>query len=55
MRIRKRKHRQEGEGPSASNTTPPANPDPVVMLVVSLLAPTAVADDRLLFANRASA
>jgi hypothetical protein len=31
------------------------NPDPVVMLIVSLLAATTVTDDRISFTNRASA
>jgi hypothetical protein len=55
MRIGQRKYRQKGERPSATDAAAPANPDPVVMLVVSLLAASPVANDRILFANRASA
>ena len=55
MRIGQRKHREKREGLSASDTAAPANPDPIVMLVVRLLAPSPMANDRILFANRASA
>jgi hypothetical protein len=55
MRVGQRKHRQKGEGPSASDTAAPANPDPIVMLVVRLLAPPTMTNDRILFTNRASA
>jgi hypothetical protein len=55
MRVRKREHRKKGEGCPAINTPAAMNPDPVVMLVVSLLAATTVTDDRIPFTNRASA
>jgi hypothetical protein len=55
MRVGQRKHRQKGERPSASDTAAPANPDPIVMLIVRLLAPSPMANNRILFANRASA
>ena len=55
MRIGQSEHRQKREGLSASNTAAPANPDPIVMFVVRLLAPSPMANNRILFANRASA
>jgi hypothetical protein len=55
MRVRKREQREKGEGPSASDTAAPANPDPIVMLVVRLLAPATMTNDRILLTNRASA
>jgi hypothetical protein len=55
MGVRKREYRQEGEGPPASHTAPPANPDPIVMLVVRLLPPPAMTNNRILFTYRASA
>jgi hypothetical protein len=55
MRVGQRKHRQKGEGPSATNTAAPPNPDPIVMLVVCLLATSTMTNNRILFTNRASA
>ena len=55
MRVGQRKHRQKGEGSSASDTAAPANPDPIVMLVVRLFAPSTMTNYRILFTNRASA
>ncbi len=55
MRVGLRKHRQKGKGPSASDTAAPANPNPIVMLIVRLLAPSTMTNNRILFANRASA
>ena len=54
MRVGLRKHRQKGEGPSAMGTATPTNPDPIVMLIVRLLAPASVTDDRIALTNRAS-
>ena len=45
MRVRKREQWKEGEGRPAASAAAPANPDPVVMLVVRLLAATSVAND----------
>jgi hypothetical protein len=55
MRVGQRKHRQKGEGLSAPDTAATANPDPIVMLVVRLLPPSPMTDNRILFTNRASA
>ena len=55
MRIRKRKHRKKSEGRSASHAAAPANSDPVMMLVVRLLAAVSVTDDRIAVANRTMA
>ena len=55
MGVRERVHRQEGEGPSALDAAAPANPDPVVMLFVRLLAAAPVTDDRIALTNRTMA
>jgi hypothetical protein len=55
MRVRKRKHRQKSKSPSAPHAEAPANPDPVMMLVVRLLAATPVTDDRIAVTNRTMA
>jgi hypothetical protein len=55
MRIRKRERRKESEGLPAIDATAAMNPDPLVMLIVSLLAATTVTDDRIPFTNRTSA
>jgi len=52
--VRERKPRQEGEGLPAIGTATATDPNPFVTLVVCLLAATAVTDDRIAFANRAS-
>ena len=54
VRVRKRKQGQEGEGLPATRATTAADPNPVVMFIVRLLAPATVADDGIAFANRAS-
>jgi len=54
VRIRKRKRRQEGEGLPATGAETTTDPDPVVMLIVRLLAPTSVANDRIALTNGAS-
>lgn len=51
--VRKRKQRKEGEGLPATQATTAANPDPVVMLIVRLLAAPSMTDDRIARANRA--
>jgi hypothetical protein len=55
MRVRKREQRKESEGLPAAATAVAMDPNPVVMLVVCLLAPTSVTNDRIPFADRASA
>jgi hypothetical protein len=54
VRVRERKPWQEGEGVPATGATTATDADPVVMLVVRLLAAASVADDRIVFANGAS-
>jgi hypothetical protein len=51
--VRKRKQRKEGEGLPAARTTTAANPDPVMMLIVRLLAAPSMTDDRIARTNRA--
>ena len=55
MRVRKREQRKKGEGLSATSAAAAMDPDPVVMLIVSLLAATAVTHNRISFTKRASA
>jgi len=55
MRVRKREKRKKGESLSAPRAAAAMDRDPVVMLIVSLFAATAVANDRIPFTNRASA
>ena len=55
MRVRKRKQRKKGERLSASRAAAAMDPDPVVIPIVSLLAATAVTNDRIVFTKRASA
>jgi hypothetical protein len=55
MRVGKREHRKEGEGRPATGAAAAMDPDPVVVLVVRLLAAPAVTNDRISFTNRASA
>ena len=46
--VGRRKRRQEGERDSASVADPPANRNPIVIFVVGLFAPPAMADDGIL-------
>jgi hypothetical protein len=55
MRVGKRKQRKESEGRPTTGATAAMDPNPVVMLVVGLLAAPSVANDRIPFTNRASA
>jgi hypothetical protein len=55
MRVRKRERRKKSEGLPAIGAVAAMDPDPVVMLVMILLAATAVTDDRIPFTDRASA
>jgi hypothetical protein len=52
--VRERKWRQEGEGLRATRTATAPDPNPIVMLIVRLLAAASVADDRITFTNGAS-
>ena len=52
--VRERKPRQEGEGLPASGAATATDANPVVMLIVSLLAAASVTDDRIAFTNGAS-
>ena len=53
MRVRKRKPREEGEGLPATGAAAAADANPVVMLVVCLLAAASMADDRIVLTNGA--
>ena len=55
MAVGRRKRRQEGEGLAAAVAKTAANPDPIVVLIMSLLAPAPMTDDGILHANRAVA
>jgi hypothetical protein len=55
MRVRERKQRKKSERHPATSTAAAADSDPVVMLVMSLLATMSVTYDRILFTSRASA
>lgn len=55
MAIGRRKRRQEGECFTAAVAKTAANPDPIVVLIMSLFAPAPVTDDGILYANRAVA
>jgi hypothetical protein len=55
MRVWKRERRKESERLPAISAAAAMNPDPVVMLIVSLLAAPPVTDDRISFTNRTSA
>jgi hypothetical protein len=54
MRVRGRKGRKESKSLLASGAATATDPDPVVMLIVGLLAAASVADDRIAFTNGAS-
>lgn len=51
MRVRKRKQRKEGKGRPAIGAASAMDPNPVVMLVVCLLAAPSVTNDRIPFTN----
>ncbi|HEY2017627.1 MAG TPA: hypothetical protein VGH38_29175 [Bryobacteraceae bacterium] len=53
MAVGRRKRRQEGEGFAAAVAKTAANPDPIVVLIMSLFAPAPVTNDGILHANRA--
>ncbi len=52
MGIGERKHRQEGNRLTASPADAAPNSNPVMVFIMGLLAPTAMADDRIPRANR---
>ena len=54
MRVRERKKREKGEGLPASVAAAAADSNPVMMLIVCLLATASMADDRIALTNGAS-
>jgi hypothetical protein len=54
VRVRERKQREKGEGLPAPGAATATDANPVVMLIVGLLAAASVADDRIAFTNGAS-
>jgi len=54
MGVRERKQREEGEGLAATGAATATDPNPIMMLIVRLLAAPPVADDRIAFTSRAS-
>jgi hypothetical protein len=52
--VREREQREEGEGLPAIGAATASDPNPVVILIVGLLAAPPMADDRIAFTNRAS-
>ena len=55
MAVGKRKHGQEGNRLATRSADAAPNRDPVMVFVMTLLLPTAMANDRILRANRAPA
>ena len=55
MAVGRRKRWQEREGLAAAVAKSAANPDPIVVLIMSLFAPAPMTDDGILHANRAVA
>jgi hypothetical protein len=54
VRVRERKQRQEGEGLPTTGAATASDANPVVMLIVRLLAAASMANDRIALTNRAS-
>jgi len=54
VRVRERKQWEEGEGLLATGTATATNANPIVMLIMRLLAAASVTDDRINFTPRAS-
>ena len=52
MRVRKREHRKKSEGRPTIGAAAAMDPNPVMMLVVGLLAAAAVTNDGISFTNR---
>lgn len=55
MRVGKREHRKESKRCPTVGAAAAMDPDPIVMLVMGLLAATSVANDRIAFTNRTQA
>jgi len=55
MAVGRREWRQEGKRLSASVADTAANPDPIMLFIMSLLATATVTDDGILLTNRAPA
>jgi hypothetical protein len=53
-RVRERKQRQEGEGLPATGAATASDANPVVMLIMCLLAAASMADDRIVFTSGTS-
>ena len=53
-RVRERKQREESEGLPAIGAATAPDPDPVVILIVGLLAAASVADDRIALTDGAA-
>ena len=51
MRVEERKQRKESEGLAASGAATATDRNPIVMLIMGLLAAASVADDRILGRN----
>ena len=54
VRVRERKQREKSEGLPATGAAAATDANPVVMLIVGLLAAASVADDRITFTNGAA-
>ena len=54
VRVRKREQREKGEGLPATGAAAATDANPVVMLIVGLLAAASMANDRIAFTNGAS-
>src|SRR6516164_70328 len=54
VRVRERKQWQESEGLPTTGTTTATDPNPIVMLIMRLLATASVTNDRIAFTRRAS-
>ena len=52
--VRERKRREEGEGLPTTGAETATDPNPVVLLIVRLLAPAPVANDRIVLTNGAA-
>jgi hypothetical protein len=55
MAVGRTERRQEGESLAAPAAKAAANPDPIMVFIMSLFAPAPVTDDGILHANRATA
>ena len=55
MAVGRRERRQEGKRLAAAVAETAANPDPIMVFIMSLFAPAPMTDDGILHANRAAA